>query len=245
VPRDWDAATYDRIADPMIRWGATVVDRLELEGGETVLDAGCGSGRVTELLLARLPRGHVIALDGSSSMIEHARYRLAPAGDRISLVVADLIDPLPVRAVDAIVSTATFHWIRDHDRLFANLAAVLPPDGRLEAQCGGAGNLASVAAALRAMGRDPFGTKRYATPEETADRLRRAGFVDIECWLHPEPTPFGSLPELAAYLRTVALGDHVAGMSPPEVDGFALQVVERMPALELDYVRLNIRAVRA
>jgi len=49
VPRDWDAATYDRIADPMFRWGAVVVGWLELEGSETVLDAGCGSGRVTQL----------------------------------------------------------------------------------------------------------------------------------------------------------------------------------------------------
>jgi trans-aconitate 2-methyltransferase len=60
VPRDWDAAIYDRIADPMFPWGAVVVDWLELEGTETVLDAGCGTGRVTELLLERLPDGRAI-----------------------------------------------------------------------------------------------------------------------------------------------------------------------------------------
>ena len=95
---DWDARTYDRIADPMTRWGATVLDRLPLEGDERVLDAGCGSGRVTELLLERLPRGHVVALDGSAAMIDEARRRLAPAAveDRVSFVVADLCEPLPV-----------------------------------------------------------------------------------------------------------------------------------------------------
>lgn len=63
-PRDWDARTYDRVADPMTRWGSTVLDRLPLRGDERVLDAGCGSGRVTQQLADRLPRGHVVALDG-------------------------------------------------------------------------------------------------------------------------------------------------------------------------------------
>ena len=57
MPRDWDARTYDRVADPQTRWGSAVLDRLPLDGDERVLDAGCGTGRVTELLAARLPRG--------------------------------------------------------------------------------------------------------------------------------------------------------------------------------------------
>src|SRR4029453_17331508 len=75
VPRDWDAETYDSIADPQFRWGAAVVDRLDLDGDETVLDAGCGSGRVTALLAERLPDGSVVALDGSTSMLETGALR--------------------------------------------------------------------------------------------------------------------------------------------------------------------------
>ena len=96
TPRDWDAATYDRVSDPQARWGATVLDRLPLAGDEIVLDAGCGSGRVTQLLAERLPRGRVIALDASPSMVEEARRRLARFGDRIAYVVADLGRPLPL-----------------------------------------------------------------------------------------------------------------------------------------------------
>jgi trans-aconitate 2-methyltransferase len=246
MPREWDAETYDAIADPQFRWGSAVLDRLELEGDETVLDAGCGSGRVTALLAERLPRGHVVALDGSASMLETARRRLAPFGDRIRFVHADLLRPLPIaEPVDAVLSTATFHWVPDHDALFAHLAAVLQPSGRLVAQCGGAGNLATVVCALEELGVDPFTGKVFATPEATAERLRDAGFVDVECWLHTEPTPFGTEGSLETFLRTVVLRDHIRSMTDEEAGAFARDVVVRLPRLELDYVRLSIDARRA
>jgi len=246
VPRDWDAETYDRIADPQVRWGASVVGWLDLDGNETVLDAGCGSGRVTELLAERLPRGRVVALDGSASMIEQAGRRLQRFGNRIRFVVADLLHPLPLaEPADAVLSTATFHWVRDHDALFGHLAAALRPGGRLAAQCGGAGNLATVVRALEELGADPFTEKVFAAPERTSERLLTAGFMDIECWLHAEPTPFETLEELETFLRTVALGKHVRSMTDDEAGAFVHAVAERLPRLELDYVRLNIRARRA
>jgi trans-aconitate 2-methyltransferase len=245
VPHDWDAETYDAIADPQFRWGTAVVDRLELHGDETVLDAGCGSGRVTALLAERLPDGRVIALDGSTSMLETARRRLAPFGDRIRFVLADLMAPLPIdEPVDAVLSTATFHWVPDHDALFGHLAAVFRPGGRLVAQCGGAGNLATVVRALDELGADPFTGKVFATAERTDERLRATGFVDVECWLHTEPTPFETLEGLETFLRTVVLRDHMRSMTDPQARAFAHAVATRLPRLELDYVRLNIDARR-
>ena len=245
MPREWDAATYDRVADPQFRWGTAVIDGLELAGDETVLDAGCGSGRVTEALLERLPAGRVVALDASGAMLERARGRLERFGERVEYVLADLGEPLPLEEpVDAILSTATFHWVTDHDALFRNLATVVRRGGRLAAQCGGAGNLTTVVAALRDLGADPFGRKVFATPERTEERLLAAGFVDVECWLHDELTPFEDLGALETFLRTVALGDHVASMSEPEGRAFAHEVAARLPSASLDYVRLNIRARR-
>ena len=67
---DWNATKYDRVADPQTQWGAEVLERLPLKGDETVLDAGCGTGRVTELLLARLPRGRFEVLLNTPHPIE-------------------------------------------------------------------------------------------------------------------------------------------------------------------------------
>lgn len=246
APRDWDAATYDRVADPMTRWGAAVVDRLPLRGDETVLDAGCGSGRVTELLLERLPNGRVVALDGSPSMIDQARVRLARYGDRVEYVVADLGDPLPLPGpVDAILSTATFHWVADHDALFRNLAAVLRPGGPLVAQCGGAGNIASVRGVLATIGDGWLGASHYETPDATIERLAAAGFEDVACWLTEEPTDFAPGEPFETYLRTVILGAHLARLPDGERDAFVRLVAERLPASRIDYVRLNILARRA
>lgn len=242
---DWDAATYDRIADPQTRWGAEVLDRLELAGDERVLDAGCGSGRVTELLLARVPRGSVVALDASPSMLEEARKRLGRKG-RVEFVEADLGRPLPIDGpVDAVFSTATFHWIDDHEALFRNLAAVVRPGGRLVAQCGGSGNLASVWEAVRAVDPTRSTTKRFEGPDDTARRLEAAGFVEVLAWLTDAPTPFEPGEPLETFLATVTLRHHVEGLPPDERLAFARAVAANLPRPELDYVRLNILAARA
>lgn len=241
MPRDWDASAYDRLPIPMTAWGARVLAWLDLAGDERVLDAGCGTGQVTALLRDRLPRGTVVAVDGSASMIERARARLGD--DRVDYLVADLTDPLPLdEPVDAVLSTATFHWILDHDALFANLAVVMRPGAQLAAQCGGAGNIASIETALRSLGRDR-GRKHFATPEETRARLEAAGFTDVACWLHEEPTPLPD-DDLEPYLEAICLGDHVEGMDEAETRAFVHEVAVRMPAPVIDYVRLNIRARR-
>jgi trans-aconitate 2-methyltransferase len=229
----------------MTAWGTAVLDRLPLRGDERVMDAGCGSGRVTELLAERLPRGSVVAVDGSPAMIDEARGRLARFGDRIEYLVADLGLPIPLaEPVDAILSTATFHWVPDHDALFRNVAAVLRPGGRLTAQCGGAGNIASIQRVLATIGDGWLGPVHFETPEATTNRLAAAGFVDIRCWLTEEPTSFEPGEPFEAYLRTVVLGAHLERLVPPDRDPFVQEVAARLGEAAIDYVRLNIDAVR-
>jgi len=253
IVRDWNGGDYDRLATPMEAMGRAVVERLPLRGDETVVDAGCGSGRVTQALLDRLPRGRVIAVDGSASMIDAARERLA-GEDRVSFVVADLThlgvdEHLGGEPADAILSTATFHWIGDHALLFERLRRCLRDGGRLVAQCGGAGNIASVHAAARAVGAQPpfaehladwAGPWRFAEPGETEDLLRAAGFTSAKAWLQDQPvTP----DDPHAYLREINLGAHLQQLPPDLREAFVAAVLERLDApLTIDYVRLNIDA---
>jgi trans-aconitate 2-methyltransferase len=178
----WDGARYDRVADPQHRWGKAILQHLELQGTELVLDAGCGSGRVTDELLALLPGGRVVALDASASMLEQARGRLGSFGERVRFVEADLLDLTPDvldrdQPVDAVFSTATFHWVKDHDRLFRNLAALLKPGGQLVAQCGAEGNVARVVRAARAAGMELERSWNFASPDDTARRLEQSSLA--------------------------------------------------------------------
>jgi trans-aconitate 2-methyltransferase len=205
---------------------------------------------VTEELLARLPDGQVIALDASEAMLGQARARLAFAGPRARFVHCDLLDLSPAHlapdmVVDAVLSTATFHWVTDHDRLFANLRAALRPGGQLVAQCGGEGNIARLIATVRGLGPQRAGTWLYASAAETADRLLRAGFVDVETWCHPELVRFDDRQELVEFLQTVCLREHLGTLPEPERRPFAERVADAMPEPVLDYVRLNMTARRA
>jgi trans-aconitate 2-methyltransferase len=246
-PHDWDGTRYDRVSAPMTRWGTNVLDRLPLRGDETVLDAGCGSGRVTEQLVRRLPHGRAIALDASASMIGVARERLAPFEGRVSYLVADLARPLPLEpaSVDAILSTAALHWVPDHDSLYANLARVLRPGGRIVAQCGGSGNIATVQAVLAGMGDGWPGPWTFATPDETRTRLEAAGFERIDAWLQDEPTTLEPGEPFLEYLRTVVLGAHLERIPAPEREAFVTAVADGLGGTRIDYVRLNIVATRS
>src|SRR5687767_7283559 len=122
--REWNAETYHRVSDPQVEWGVSVLARLPLVGHELVLDIGCGTGRLTQKLLERIPRGSVIALDLSANMLQAARDYLRPVvGSRVQFVQADAA-ALPIAGTaDAIFSTATFHWVLDHPLLFKSLHA--------------------------------------------------------------------------------------------------------------------------
>ncbi len=242
MPRDWDAAAYHRLSDAQEAMGREVLERLELRGDERVLDAGCGTGRVTAALLERLPRGEVVAVDGSPAMVAEARERLGP---RVEAHVADLTELVLEARVDAILSTATFHWIADHDRLFERLFAALKPGGRLVAQCGGEGNVAAVQSAIDEVAEPALagwdGPWNFASPAATAERLERIGFSDVRTWpqtVRVEPD------DPREYLATVVLGSHLERVPPARRDAFVDAVLAAMPEPVIEYVRLNLSGRR-
>jgi SAM-dependent methyltransferase len=256
---EWDATSYHQVSQPQFLWGQQVLERLSLRGDETVLDAGCGTGRVTAKLLERLPHGGVLAVDQSENMLEVARAYLAPLfGDQVQFLRANLEDLSLVEPVDSIVSTATFHWILDHRRLFQRLFDALKPGGALVAQCGGGPCLARLRQRTALLMAAPPYTPYFlgwsdpwvfADDLTTAARLRETGFTDIETSLEPAPTAFATAQEFREFLTTVFCAQHLEHIPNEALRlQFTAHLTEQAeqdtPPLVLDYWRLNLRATR-
>jgi trans-aconitate 2-methyltransferase len=253
--REWDAGSYHAVSGPQQEWGRRVLDRLPLVGDEVVLDAGCGTGRVTRLVAERVPRGRVVAVDGSHAMVERARHELSDLADRVSVRQSDLLDLDLDERVDAAISTATFHWILDHERLFGRLAAALRPGGRLTFQCGGLGNIAGVMAAMAPVAaEEPYREHlagfskdwNFASAEATARRLAGAGFTQVSTWLEPAPVRLSLGGEAEEFLLTVVLRLHAEALPAELREPFAAASAARAAqdgVVTLDYVRLNADAV--
>ena len=240
----WDARTYDVSSEPQQAWAADVLARLDgIAADATVLDVGCGTGRVTEALLGLVPRGRVLAVDASADMVALARERL---GDRAEVWCQDVLDLELHESVDAVVSTAALHWVTDHERMWAQLGRALRPGGVLEIQCGGRGNIGRVREVIEVVARDVapelvgWSPWVFAGPEDTEPRLQRAGFASIRCWLQERPT---SPEDVDAFVRTSILPAHLARLPSQRREQFAAAVVAQV-RLPLDYVRLNVSAIR-
>ncbi|MEZ5287101.1 MAG: methyltransferase domain-containing protein [Vicinamibacterales bacterium] len=246
------------MSGPQTGWGARVLERLSLDGDERVIDAGCGSGRLTALLVARVPRGRVVALDRSWNMLQTARANLRPDfGDRVRYIQAAL-PALPVQGwADVVFSTATFHWIPDHPALFAAIFAAVRPGGRLHAQCGGGPNLARAHALAEEVMQTPTfepyfrewpGVWQFASAEETRERLAAAGFVDIDTGLEEATTTLASEADYREFVTTVIYHPHLLrvpdALKPAFVDEVTRRAAEGPTPFTLDYWRLNMQATR-
>ena len=257
--REWNAEVYHRVSDPQVRWGLPVLARMPLEGSELVLDVGCGTGRLTEKLLERLPRGRVVAIDLAAGMLATAREFLSSRfRSQVGFALADAA-ALPVNGrADGVFSTATFHWVHDHARLFRSLYGALRPGGRLVAQCGGGPNLSRVHERCATLMAQPEFARHFsgwsepwnfADAETTAGRLRAAGFIDVATSL--QPAPFVQ-PDAAAYkefVTNVICRHHLAHLPEPSLRDRFMDALTDLaagdePAFELDYWRLNIAARR-
>jgi len=234
----WQPAKYDSLPLPHEGWGARVVAGFDFRGDETVIDAGCGTGRDAEYALWNLPRGRIIGLDASLSMQAAFTSRFAHE-ERAKILAADLSEPWPVDAAcaDAVMSVAAFHWLPSHDRVWHNVAAALKPGGVVRVDAGGEGNLVRLLEVVDAVGASSSLPEwNYAGVEDTLGQLRAAGLVPVSVELREEPAYFDNDEVYADYLRSVVL--------------HKLSEIERMQVAGLmgdrcvDYVRLEVTAVK-
>ncbi|MEO8678061.1 MAG: methyltransferase domain-containing protein [Vicinamibacterales bacterium] len=256
---EWNAASYHKVSGPQTNWGHKVLARFEGRGDERAIDVGCGSGRLTGELMERLPRGSLVAIDRSWNMLIAARANLRPVfGSRVKFAQVTL-PAMPFSGwADLVFSTATFHWVRDHQALFNNLFTTLRPGGRLIAQCGGGPNLARARAfAERLRLTQPFAPYfeqwhdvwEYASAEATAERLGRAGFADIETNLEEALTVLATEDDYREFVTTVIFHPYL-GMLPDAslkqafIDRVTEDSAKHDPPFSLDYWRLNLNAVK-
>lgn len=256
--REWNAEAYDRLSDPQFGWGKKVVARvagLRPHSDETVLDAGCGTGRVTAELARLFPLGRVIGVDLSENMVRTAREHLSPRVAQVQFACADL-SKLPFRAAfDGVFSSAVFHWVTDHPRLFREIYSALKPGGWLVAQCGGGPNLKRLRDRARQLQAKPTFMPffegwsepwEYADELTTARRLRDAGFVQVKTWLERAELELHGSSEYREYLATVTLHRQLDRISDTKLrDAFLDELTaaaSRETAYRLDYWRLNIEA---
>jgi trans-aconitate 2-methyltransferase len=254
---EWDARAYDKLSDPQFEWGTKLLATIELRGDERVMDAGCGSGRLTEELVKRLQHGTVVAADLSANMLETAKERLTWAKKRVELARCDLSNFRLAEPLDGIYSNATLHWVPDHASMFHSFFRALKPGGWLVAQFGGDGNLARLKKRAAFWGnQEPFAkfiTERtdsahYATEAETRQHMEAAGFVEVESRLHPEQVRFPNADAMRMFVEKVNLHKYVAALPDELAQEFANKVVGEAakddPPFTLDYMRLTIRARR-
>ncbi len=262
--REWNASVYHRVSKPQFEWGLKVLNRLDLRGDETVLDAGCGTGRLTAELLRRLPRGRVVALDVSRNMLRTAEEYLKPEfGERVTFLTADVgnliaEEPTLANTFDGIFSTATFHWVLDHDQLFRNLFRALRPGGWVHAQCGGGPNAArlmqrfeklAISEKFRRFYAESRSPWIYANDSETAKRLRLAGFTDVETNLEAAPARFENAKAFREFIEAVILRAHLLLITEEQprhelLDELTGLAAKDNPPFEIDYWRLNLRGSR-
>ena len=235
----WDGAAYDALPLPHEQWGIRTIAALNLQPNETLLDAGCGTGRDAQLALEQLSDGALICVDQSSTMLDQCRSRFGQ-DSRVRILEGDLDQALPVEpeSVDAIMSVAALHWLADHKNVWRHFFTALKPGGWIATDCGGFGNLEKTLALVPQI--DPnikFPDWYYANVSSTEQLLKGAGFVDIQVSLRPHPTPLPDKETLATYLKTLVFrewdADQIAKMADLLADN------------TLDYVRLEVRANKA
>ena len=210
---DWDGRRYDEVSG-LQRWVADqALATLDLRGDERVLDVGCGDGRVTAELAARVPRGAVVGVDPSPRMLEVARTRIATPNLSFETGTAET---LPYRAeFDVVVSFNALHWVDELEVALTRIRASLVDGGTAYLQLVCEGDRPSVEDVTDAVTRrapyaahlgDRAPAFRHRRPEEVAALAEIAGLDLVASRVDDLLWDFGDAESLRSWLR-VGFGD--------------------------------------
>jgi trans-aconitate 2-methyltransferase len=247
TPDAWDAARYQDRHSFVWRYGASLLQLLDPRRGERILDVGCGTGQLTAEIACC--GAQVTGLDNSPDMLADARKNFPDLG----FVLGDAARFDFPEPFDAVFSNAALHWVKDAEGAVASIAGALRPGGRLVAEFGGRGNIASVQAALRAVlgpGADEQSPWYYPSIGEYAPILERHGLEVRNASLFERPTPLDGEDGMDQWLRMFTQ-TYLRQFSPERVSNIVHRLAEELrPALyrdgiwTVDYRRLRIVAIR-
>ena len=187
---NWDPKLYSSNSSAQKDWGLALLAKLHLKGNETVLDIGCGDGKLSAEIAKNLPEGSVLGIDLSGTMITFARNHYPPEKfPNLTFMQTGANELTFDSEFDIAFSNAAFHWMKDLEHILKNLRKSLKPGGILLAQSGGRGNAVEIFKFVESMienekwsayFRDfvfPFG---FYGPEEYEKWLKNAGF-SVKC----------------------------------------------------------------
>jgi trans-aconitate methyltransferase len=258
----WNAADYAANSVVQQTWARELIAKLNLRGGEHILDVGCGDGKVTAEMARNLSRGSATGVDASPQMIAFAKKTFpTKKNPNLRFRVLDARKIKFARRFDFVFSNAALHWVDNHQAILRGAASVLKPQGRLIISCGGKGNAHDVFLALRPemrlkRWREFF--KRMPTPYffySPADYekwLPKSGFKINSIRLAPKDATYAGADGFATWLRTTWI-PYVQRVPENAREEFIAAVTRRYVAkhpldaggnVHVKMVRLEIDAVK-
>jgi trans-aconitate 2-methyltransferase len=240
VQQKWNAKDYAKNSSAQFQWAQELVSKLALRGCETVLDIGCGDGKISAQLALIAKNGSVLGIDLSEDMIRLASEQFPPSEyPPLSFVCMDAADIRLSEKFDVAFSSAALHWVENHIAVLRGVHACLKSGGRILFQMGGRGNATDVFDAIEKVLELPRWRGYYEGftppyhfygPEEYEAWLPEGGFRPIRVELVPKDMQHNGTQGFKGWLRTTWFP--YTDPLPIELhDAFLTDVVETYTAL--------------
>jgi len=211
----WNATEYAKHSYNQYEWAKELIPKLELTGKESLLDIGCGNGKVTQLLSTYLPHGQVVGVDSSEEMITSARQSFPHCHyPNLTFLKMDARELTFREQFDVAFSNAALHWIIDHPTVLSCVHESLDKGGKLLFQMAGKGNAQDFLAVVQELISEedckpyfknftfPYG---FYGPEEYKPWLWETGFKLERIDLFPKDMKLQGKEGLMGWIRSVWL----------------------------------------